>query len=138
MLPPVVDTEPVHDLRTDVAKIPPARVANATLAGVSHNREEIRVAQVRQHPLVREFVGAAPRALKRVEPGSPARSRHSRFRQRWQLRPTGGPTCRRGLGLGLGLGRPVPYPPQTRNKPATCRTQNAESPQIADFLVRGR
>jgi uncharacterized oxidoreductase len=45
-LPPVVDTGPVKAL--DVPKIAPAKVVDAILAGVSRNREEIRVAQVKQ------------------------------------------------------------------------------------------
>ena len=62
-----------------MAKIPPARIADATLAGVSHDREEIRVAQVPRHPLVRDFAGEAmERAPKRMEPEVPRGAGRSR------------------------------------------------------------
>lgn len=70
VLPPVVDTEPAHDL--DVTKISPAQVADATLAGVSRNREEIRVAQVRQLvPIARLAPRLADRILARALNPSP-------------------------------------------------------------------
>lgn len=51
-LPPVVDTGPVQAL--DVRKLPPQAAAQAIVAGLQRNREEIRVAQVRQlAPLAR-------------------------------------------------------------------------------------
>jgi uncharacterized oxidoreductase len=46
VLPPVVDTGPVGNL--DVPKLSPAAVAEAIVAGLRRDREEIRVAQVRQ------------------------------------------------------------------------------------------
>jgi uncharacterized oxidoreductase len=45
VLPPVVDTGPVGGLA--VPKLPAAAVADAVVAGLRRNREEIRVAQVR-------------------------------------------------------------------------------------------
>ncbi len=46
VLPPVVDTEFARDL--DVPKIPASVVAEAILTGLARNRDEIRVARVRQ------------------------------------------------------------------------------------------
>jgi hypothetical protein len=46
VLPPVVDTGPVNTL--DVPKLSPGDVADAIIDGVERDREEIRVAQVRQ------------------------------------------------------------------------------------------
>ena len=61
VLPPVVDTGPVSGL--DVRKLPPGAVADAIVAGLRRNREEIRVAQVRQLvPLAR----IAPRLADRI------------------------------------------------------------------------
>lgn len=42
VLPPVVDTGPVHNL--DVPKLAPGAVADAIIAGVERDRDEIRVA----------------------------------------------------------------------------------------------
>ena len=61
VLPPVVDTGPVRGL--DVRKLPPGAVADAIIAGLRRNREEIRVAQVRRLvPLAR----IAPRLADRI------------------------------------------------------------------------
>jgi uncharacterized oxidoreductase len=46
VLPPVVDTGPVNEL--DVPKVSPAAVADAIVAGIERDREEIRVGAVRQ------------------------------------------------------------------------------------------
>jgi uncharacterized oxidoreductase len=61
VLAPVVDTEFARAL--DVPKIPPSVVADAVLAGLAHNRGEIRVARVRQLALVARL---APRLADRV------------------------------------------------------------------------
>lgn len=65
VLPPVVDTGPVQAL--DVPKIPPAAVVDAILAGVARNREEIRVARVKQLAvLARLAPGLADRIVVRA------------------------------------------------------------------------
>ena len=46
VLPPVVDTELARDL--DVAKIPASAVVDAIVGGIARDREEIRVARVKQ------------------------------------------------------------------------------------------
>lgn len=46
VLPPVVDTGPVRNLH--VPKLSPGAVADAIVAGIERDREEIRVAQIRQ------------------------------------------------------------------------------------------
>jgi uncharacterized oxidoreductase len=46
VLPPLVDTGPVNDV--DVPKLSPGSVADALIAGVERDRDEIRVGQVRQ------------------------------------------------------------------------------------------
>jgi uncharacterized oxidoreductase len=50
VLPPLVDTGPVGDL--DVPKLSPGAVAEAIVAGIERDREEIRVGQVRQLALI--------------------------------------------------------------------------------------
>lgn len=61
VLPPVVDTGPAQGL--DVPKVPPGKVAEAIVAGLRRNREEIRVGPVRQlAPLAR----IAPRLADRI------------------------------------------------------------------------
>jgi uncharacterized oxidoreductase len=76
VLPPVVDTAQAHDL--DVAKISPARVAETTLGGITHNREEIRVGQVRQlAPIARLAPRLGDRILARaLEPPSTVGTNH--------------------------------------------------------------
>ncbi len=61
VLPPVVDTGPVRDL--DIAKLPPAVVAEAIVTGLSGDREEIRVGQVRQLAVLTRV---APRLADRI------------------------------------------------------------------------
>jgi hypothetical protein len=80
-------------------------VADATLADASHN-EEIRLAQVRQHPLFREFVGEAIEvAIKRVEPEVPRGAGRSR---RLPIPPAlAAFEDTVGRRAGGGLGRPV-------------------------------
>jgi uncharacterized oxidoreductase len=46
VLPPLVDTGPVNDV--DVPKLSPGSVADAIIAGVERDRDEIRVGRVRQ------------------------------------------------------------------------------------------
>jgi uncharacterized oxidoreductase len=60
-LPPVVDTELAHDL--DAAKITPAAVADAVIAGVTRDKLQIPIAQVR--PLV-FLARLAPRVADRI------------------------------------------------------------------------
>jgi short-subunit dehydrogenase involved in D-alanine esterification of teichoic acids len=61
VLPPLVDTGPVRDL--DVRKLPPEAVADAIVAGLRRDREEIRVGPIRQLvPLAR----LAPRLADRI------------------------------------------------------------------------
>ena len=60
-LPPVVDTELAHDL--DAAKITPAAVADAVIAGVTREKLQIPIAQVR--PLV-FLARLAPRVADRI------------------------------------------------------------------------
>ena len=50
VLPPLVDTGPVRDL--DAPKLSPGAVADAIVAGIERDREEIRVAQVRQLAMI--------------------------------------------------------------------------------------
>jgi uncharacterized oxidoreductase len=50
VLPPLVDTGPVRNL--DVPKLSPGAVADAIIAGIERDREEIGVAQVRQLAVV--------------------------------------------------------------------------------------
>lgn len=50
VLPPLVDTGPVHGL--DVPKIPASAVVDAILDGLARDREEIRVGRVRQLALL--------------------------------------------------------------------------------------
>ena len=57
VLPSVVDTELARDL--DVAKISPSVVVDAILAGVARDREEIRVARVKQLALVARVAPAS-------------------------------------------------------------------------------
>lgn len=65
VLPPVVDTGPVRNL--DVPKVPPAAVANAIISGLRRDRQEIRVAQVRQlAPLARISPRLADRIVTRA------------------------------------------------------------------------
>jgi uncharacterized oxidoreductase len=65
VLPPVVDTGPANEL--EVRKLPPAAVADAIIAGLRRNREEIRVAQVRQlAPLARLMPRLADRIVTRA------------------------------------------------------------------------
>ena len=61
VLPSVVDTELARDL--DVAKISPSVVVDAILAGVARDREEIRVARVKQLAFVARV---APRLADRI------------------------------------------------------------------------
>jgi uncharacterized oxidoreductase len=64
VLPPVVDTGPVSAL--DVRKLPPGAVADAVIAGLRRDREEIRVARVRQLvPLARLMPRVADRIVMR-------------------------------------------------------------------------
>jgi uncharacterized oxidoreductase len=64
VLPPVVDTGPVRNL--DVPKLPPEAVANAIIAGLRRDREEIRVGRVRQlAPLARLMPRLADRIVTR-------------------------------------------------------------------------
>lgn len=46
VLPPLVDTGPVRDL--DVPKLSPGTVADAIIAGIERDRDEIRIGRVRQ------------------------------------------------------------------------------------------
>jgi uncharacterized oxidoreductase len=65
VLPPLVDTGPVRNL--DVAKLSPGAVADAIVAGIERNREDIRVAQVRQLAVVARVVpGLADRLVQRA------------------------------------------------------------------------
>jgi uncharacterized oxidoreductase len=65
VLPPLVDTGPVRNL--DVAKLSPGAVADAIIAGVERDREEIRVAQVRQLAIVARIMpGLAARLVQRA------------------------------------------------------------------------
>jgi uncharacterized oxidoreductase len=65
VLPPVVDTGQSRDL--DVPKIDPGVVADTIIAGVEHDREEIRVGPVRQLvPLARVMPTLADRIVTRA------------------------------------------------------------------------
>jgi uncharacterized oxidoreductase len=65
VLPPLVDTGPVRNL--DVAKLSPGAVADAIIAGIERDREEIRVAQVRQLAIVARIMpGLADRLVQRA------------------------------------------------------------------------
>jgi uncharacterized oxidoreductase len=65
VLPPVVDTGPVHGL--DVPKLAPSLVADAIMAGIAHDREEIRVGPVRQLALLARLApGLADRIVVRA------------------------------------------------------------------------
>lgn len=65
VLPPVVDTELARNL--DVPKIPPSVVADAILAGLARNRDEIRVGRVRQLvPVARLSPRLADRIVQRA------------------------------------------------------------------------
>jgi len=65
VLPPVVDTGQAREL--DVAKLSPEAVAYAIVAGLRRDREEIRVAQVRQlAPLARIAPSLADRIVTRA------------------------------------------------------------------------
>jgi uncharacterized oxidoreductase len=61
VLPPVVDTGQVSDL--GVRKVPPGAVADAIVAGLKRNREEIRVGPVRQLALLARL---SPRLADRI------------------------------------------------------------------------
>lgn len=50
VVPPLVDTGPVRDL--DVPKLTPGEVADAIIAGIERDREELRVGRVRQLALI--------------------------------------------------------------------------------------
>ena len=70
VLPPVVDTGPVQAL--DVPKLSPGAVADAIIAGLRRDREEIRIAQVRQlAPLARIAPRLADRIVTRALTGKP-------------------------------------------------------------------
>ena len=75
VLPPVVDTGPVHAL--NVPKLPPGAVAEAIIAGIERDREEIRVGPVRQlAPLARIAPQLADRIVtKALTPAVPGPSR---------------------------------------------------------------
>jgi uncharacterized oxidoreductase len=65
VLPPVVDTAQARDL--DIPKLAPAAVADAIIAGLAHDRTEIRVGRVRQlAPLARFMPSVADRILTRT------------------------------------------------------------------------
>jgi uncharacterized oxidoreductase len=65
VLPPVVDTEAVHEL--GVPKISPSVVVDAIVAGTARDREEIRVGPVRQlAPLARLAPSLADRIVVRA------------------------------------------------------------------------
>jgi uncharacterized oxidoreductase len=65
VLPPVVDTGPVRGL--EVRKLAPAAVAEAIIGGLRRNREEIRIAEVRQlAPLARIMPRLADRIVTRA------------------------------------------------------------------------
>jgi uncharacterized oxidoreductase len=65
VLPPVVDTGAAQDL--DVPKLAPGIVADAIIAGVERDRDEIRVGQVRQlAPLARIMPSLADRLVTRA------------------------------------------------------------------------
>jgi uncharacterized oxidoreductase len=65
VLPPVVDTGPVRNL--DVPKLSPGAVADAIIAGIERDREEIRIAQVRQLAVVARILPAlADRLVQRA------------------------------------------------------------------------
>jgi uncharacterized oxidoreductase len=65
VLPPVVDTGPVRNL--DVPKVSPGAVADAIIAGIERDREEIRIAQVRQLAVVARILPAlADRLVQRA------------------------------------------------------------------------
>jgi uncharacterized oxidoreductase len=65
VVPPVVDTGPVSGV--EVPKVSPATVAEAIVAGLRRDREEIRVAQVRQlAPLARISPRLADRLVQRA------------------------------------------------------------------------
>jgi hypothetical protein len=94
------------------------------------------VAQVRQHPLFREFVGEAMEvAIKRVEPEVPRGAGRSR---RLPIPPALAASRTQWADVPAGAWGGRFATPQTRNKPAICRNQDAESPQIANFLEWGR
>jgi uncharacterized oxidoreductase len=61
VLPPVVDTGPVRGL--DVPKLAPGAVADAIVAGLARDREEIRVGRVRQLAVLARI---APRLADRI------------------------------------------------------------------------
>ena len=61
VLPPVVDTELARNL--DVSKIPPSAVVNAIVGGLARDREEIRIARVRQLAFLARM---APRLADRI------------------------------------------------------------------------
>jgi uncharacterized oxidoreductase len=64
-LPPVVDTAQARDL--DTPKVAPAAVAEAIIAGLAHNREEIRIGRVRQlAAIARLMPGLADRIVTRA------------------------------------------------------------------------
>ena len=65
VLPPVVDTGPMESV--DIPKLSPAAVADAIVGGLRRDREEIRVAQVRQLALLaRVLPGLADRLVTRA------------------------------------------------------------------------
>jgi uncharacterized oxidoreductase len=65
VLPPLVDTGPVRDLAA--AKLSPGAVADAIVAGIERDREEIRVAQVRQLAVIARIrPGLADRLVARA------------------------------------------------------------------------
>jgi short-subunit dehydrogenase involved in D-alanine esterification of teichoic acids len=65
VLPPLVDTGPVRDL--DAPKLSPGAVAEAIIAGIERDREEIRVAQVRQLAVISRIrPGLADRLVARA------------------------------------------------------------------------
>jgi uncharacterized oxidoreductase len=72
VLPPVVETGPVNTL--DVPKLSPGDVADAIIDGVERDREEIRVAQVRQlAPIARIRPRLADRLVTRAFTPQPRR-----------------------------------------------------------------
>jgi uncharacterized oxidoreductase len=65
VLPPVVDTGPMSGV--DVPKMPPAAVADAIVAGVQRDREEIRIGRIRQLAVLARFMpGVADRLVTRA------------------------------------------------------------------------
>jgi len=65
VLPPLVDTGPVSDV--DVPKVSPGSVAEAIIAGIERDRDEIRVAQIRQlAPIARLAPSLGDRLVQRA------------------------------------------------------------------------